>query len=190
MARNRSLKGATPSWVESWSAVAIIGILFIVIGVVGVVAILKLSGASEAVAVITALTTAGGTIVGALAGANIGGSGRADALRKAEMVDKENDNLRTMASDYKSRADIAEAEAKRERKEAEFQRSAAVDGQMVLNQAFLLFNNLQDKIHNSQSGKSLQITPEELGDIDDGLTATSEALYAISRRRPPAAKSK
>ena len=61
---------------------------------------------------------------------------------------------------------------------------------MVFNQAFLLFNNLQDKIHNSQPGKPLHITPEELGDIDDGLTATSEALYAISRRRPPAAKSK
>ena len=76
-------KGA-PSWVESWSAVAIVGIVFAAIAVVGVFAITKLTGASEAVAVITALTTAGGTIVGALAGASIGGTGRAAAEQRAE----------------------------------------------------------------------------------------------------------
>jgi len=73
-----------PSWVESWSAVTIVGIVFVAITIVGAIAVINLDGPSEAVAIITALTTAGGTIIGALTGVTIGSSGRAAAEKRAE----------------------------------------------------------------------------------------------------------
>lgn len=56
-------------------AVTIVGIIFAAIGVLGVFTVLNLKGSSQAMAVITALTSAGGTIVGAPTGASTGASG-------------------------------------------------------------------------------------------------------------------
>jgi hypothetical protein len=178
-------KGAS-SWVESWSAVTIVGIIFVAIAVVGVFAVLNLDGASEAVAVITALTTAGGTIVGALAGASIGGTGRAAAEQRAEKAIVDAERERNTSVENQKQRDLAETENRRNREETETQKRSAADAQHVLDETFRLFTLLQDNIHRSQTTAPVPIAPEELGKIDKGLTAVSEALYAITRQRPKA----
>jgi len=66
MVGNSITTRTTPSWVESWSAVTIVGIIFATVAFVGAVAAFKVKEGAELVAVITALAAAGGTILGAL----------------------------------------------------------------------------------------------------------------------------
>lgn len=184
MAGNSVTPRTTPSWVESWSAVTIVGIIFATVALVGAVAVFKLEGGAEVVAVITALAAAGGTIVGALTGVSIGGAGRAAAEQRAEAAATQSERDRATAAESQKKLEMTESESRRNRDEVETQGRSASDAQEALDGAFRLFTSLEDKIHRLRVGEPVSFDPEELGKVDKGLIAVSEALYAITRQRP------
>lgn len=187
MADNQVPPKPTRPFVEDWPAVVTVGIIFFAIAVVGVCAVYRLAEGAEAVAVIAALTTAGGTIVGALGGASIGGAGRAAAERRAEEAGRVAERQTAEATEARRGAETAESEARRNREEVDIAKRSASAAGAAVEKLSRLLSDLEDKI--KQRAMVEEIAPpaeelEELGKIDKELSAVSEALSAITRQPP------